>query len=146
MEWGTNWVAMIISKCNVFCFKRKYNVRTNLWDTLYFSLGWNSGSKRQNISWTHSQICLIAMLKNPDPDVLNSEVKYPWSIHPKWYISIEWYIFKIRKFLLKGKWTNHINTTTGEGLRITRPGGGHILPPLLSRLPEMLETRNLGGG
>ena len=34
----------------------------------------------------------------------------------------------------------------GEGLRITRPGGGHILPPLLSRLPETLETRNLGGG
>ena len=25
-------------------------------------------------------------------------------------------------------------------------GGGHILPPLLSRPSEMIETRNLGGG
>ena len=43
-----------------------------------------------------------------------------------------------------------INTRTGEGLRITRPGGGHYLP--LSLLPassapiEELETRNIEGG
>ena len=43
-------------------------------------------------------------------------------------------------------------TRAGEGLRITRPGGGHIMPegaynaPLLSRLPEALETPNLGVG
>ena len=38
-----------------------------------------------------------------------------------------------------------LNTSSGEGLRITRPGGGAYSDPLLSRLPETLETRNLGG-
>ena len=33
-----------------------------------------------------------------------------------------------------------LNTSPGEGLKITRPGGG-IFCPLLSRLPETLETR-----
>ena len=37
-----------------------------------------------------------------------------------------------------------INTSPGEGLRITRPGKGGIFCPLLSRLPETLETRNFG--
>ena len=41
-----------------------------------------------------------------------------------------------------------LNTSPGEGLRITRPGGGGgiFCPPLLSRLPETLETRNFGDG
>ena len=33
-------MVIILSKRNVFCFKRKYNVRTNLWDTLYYSAAW----------------------------------------------------------------------------------------------------------
>ena len=40
---------------------------------------------------------------------------------------------------------NDVNTHTGEGLRITRPGGGHIMFPLLSQLPEKLETQSLRG-
>ena len=35
--WETYWEVIHISKRSVFCFKRKYNVRTKLWDTLYVS-------------------------------------------------------------------------------------------------------------
>ena len=37
-----------------------------------------------------------------------------------------------------------INTSPGEGLRITHPGRGAYSASLLSRLQETLETRNVG--
>ena len=38
-----------------------------------------------------------------------------------------------------------VNTHTGDGLRFTRPEGGHVLPPAISA-PRRVRNTRLGGG
>ena len=49
------------------------------------------------------------------------------------------------RVVLGGVFTPPSNTSPEEGLRITRPGGGNILPPAISA-PGNARNTKLGGG
>ena len=120
MEWGAYWVVINIPKRNVFCFKRKYNVRKKLWDILYIIKTCQSFRRRVEViaaewgvltlsegEWNHvvryGNQCLVVLLSKSAQVACfcgNAEIWYnffPRSVlvqnKNEWRCSVPLYIF-----------------------------------------------------